>query len=241
MVRTDSRQIETAATRAAAYTLLAHCLAEPAASGAIALQEAAQAAAPFLQGTALAGLARVAAASAPAELAREYAGVFGLGPSLDCPTFESGHFQGETMGQMARMADIAGFYRAFGVEAAGAGLRPDEVCVELEFMAFMCRKEIHALESKGTPRAAQVRRAERLFLADHLGRWAPVLARSIVDRACPGSLLSVAGAALARWVDEDCALLGAEPDPPAEAGDSLAGAAGSRTAGLIAPTEIPVV
>jgi DMSO reductase family type II enzyme chaperone len=74
------------------------------------------------------------------------------------------------------MADVAGFYRAFGVEVGQSGERPDHIAAELEFMNLLAVKEAIALQLEGDGEHAEIcRDASRAFLRDHLGRWAPRL------------------------------------------------------------------
>jgi hypothetical protein len=48
-------------------------------------------------------------------------------------------------------------------------------------MAFLSRKEAHAIESDQRPMLGETRRATRLFLKDHLGRFLPAFARRAED------------------------------------------------------------
>jgi DMSO reductase family type II enzyme chaperone len=74
------------------------------------------------------------------------------------------------------MADVAGFYRAFGVAVGESGQRPDHIAAELEFMNLLAVKEAVALQLEGDGEHAEIcRDASRAFLRDHLGRWAPRL------------------------------------------------------------------
>ena len=74
------------------------------------------------------------------------------------------------------MADVAGFYKAFGVEVGDGNERVDHIATELEFMNLLAVKEFIALQDEGEGEHAEVcRNASRSFLRDHLGRWAPRL------------------------------------------------------------------
>lgn len=77
------------------------------------------------------------------------------------------------------LADIAGFYRAFGVEVTPGTERPDHIAAELEFMHLLCVKEIVASgDGQGGEQAGICRDAREAFLRDHLGRWfAPFCAK----------------------------------------------------------------
>lgn len=72
------------------------------------------------------------------------------------------------------LADIAGFYRAFGFETGGDGVQPemlDHVAVELEFYALLVFKT-EALTQVGDAEGVDVvTKARRTFLRDHLGRF----------------------------------------------------------------------
>ncbi|MCC7365071.1 MAG: molecular chaperone TorD family protein [Dehalococcoidia bacterium] len=196
--------------RAAAYELLALALAYPDDNVLEQLRDVATTAGGMLRGTPVAALCEVAVHATRPELEPAYVELCTLTSSVDCPTYESAYFGGEAQLQTMRMADISGFYRAFGVETMGTGLRPDEISVELEFMAYLCRKEVHARANKGAPRVAQTRRAQRLFLEEHLGTWAAPFGRRVASRANT-TFYQLAGAALSLWIAAETAELQASP------------------------------
>ncbi len=71
------------------------------------------------------------------------------------------------------MADVMGFYRAFGVEPCTE--RPDHIAAELEFMHFLALKESHALGKGEIENAAVCREAQESFFSDHLATWIDAL------------------------------------------------------------------
>ncbi len=147
--------------------------------------------------------------------------LFSVATSADCPGFETAYFAAEAHRQAHRMADLAGLYRAFGViPAPGAG-RPDDLAVELEFLAFMLRKEAWAREHGGAPRVAQMQRGLRILLAEHLGRWAPGFARRVRERG-PGTVYAPAAALLEELVASHLERLGLRDIPPAPGFDPAA-------------------
>jgi TorA maturation chaperone TorD len=106
------------------------------------------------------------------------------------------------------MADVAGFYRAFGVEVDPSGDRVDHIAAELEFMNLLAVKESIALQQEGEGEHAQVcRNASRSFLRDHLGRWVRPFAKKLGDEAAD-PFYTEAGAFLNLWVAHDLASLG---------------------------------
>lgn len=100
----------------------------------------------------------------------------GGGVSLYESTYRGAHeFQwAETL------ADLSGFYRAFGVEPSGE--RPDHLSVELEFMYVLALKEIRARTEDESFHVT--REAERAFLRDHLAVWVPAFAQAVRRRVC---------------------------------------------------------
>src|SRR5262245_748672 len=87
-----------------------------------------------------------------AELVAEHARVFGMVPPRECPPNETEYSaNSEPFFLAQQMADIAGFYRAFGLEPSQASPeRPDHLSVELEFMAVLLMKKRLALTEPET-------------------------------------------------------------------------------------------
>ena len=233
--------------RAAGYSLLACALAYPDDDVIVSLHEAAAEVAAITGASTVSALARLASAATRADLEPLHVRLYTLSSSPDCPTFETAYFSSDPIQQTQRMADVAGFYRAFGVQSMEGAFRPDDISVELEFMAFLCRKQAYAVEHLGAPRVGQVLRAQKLFLADHLGRWAGPLGRRIASQAPMGHFYQLAGIALSEWTGGECASLGVRPEEvsgepaPVEApgishGPEFAGAASE----IFSFDEIPV-
>lgn len=141
----------------------------------------------------------------------DYLLTMSLNSSPDCPLYETAYFGTDPIQQTQRMADVAGFYRAFGVDSSGSDARPDDLWVELEFMSYLCRKEAYALEHSGPPRVAQMRKAQRMFLENHLGSWAAVVGRKVTGLASPGMFHAAAGVTLESWMALELENLGAKP------------------------------
>jgi DMSO reductase family type II enzyme chaperone len=143
-----------------------------------------------------------------------YLVTFGHAARGPCPMneIEYGHLKADALFQPHRLADLAAFYRAFGLELADdAGERPDHICVELEFLCVLAAKEAYALEHQLDAEAlAIIRDARRDFLREHLGQWSPAFTRRLEREAGPGPL-----AALARFTREfvwnQCARCGVRP------------------------------
>lgn len=118
------------------------------------------------------------------ELRADYTATFGHVMLPDCPLYETAGDSGDAFRQSQTLADLAGFYRAFGLDmAADAGERADHVSVELEFMHYLTYREAYALERHGADAASTLREAQARFLAEHLGAWGTALARAIGRRS----------------------------------------------------------
>ncbi|MGE0600518.1 MAG: molecular chaperone [Dehalococcoidia bacterium] len=204
--------VSEALQRANVFELFAHAFAHPDTGRVTVLRDAARA---VLQGDCPLPILRLAVLARETDrnsLEPVYVSLTTLSSSPDCPSYESAYFGGEPQAQTQRMADIAGFYRAFGVDATEGGYRPDDLSVELDFMAFLCRKQAYAEDHLGAPRAGQARKAQRLFLGEHIGRWAPVFAESFASRAPAGHFYAVAGETMAWWLDQEFRKAGIMPE-----------------------------
>ncbi len=112
------------------------------------------------------------------EVIAQYVRVFGLVACRECPPYETEYQKNEDIFfRSQQMADIAGFYRAFGLEpAADSRERPDYLPLELEFQAFLLMKKRLAAAG-GTPsdveHAGVCEAAHASFVREHLSWWVP--------------------------------------------------------------------
>jgi TorA maturation chaperone TorD len=201
--------IELDLARMAIYRLLSLCLAEPRSDRFGLRSDASIRQSALAAGEALReGLAARELALAPGEIEPEcmdieaqlkwldqpreqtladYDAVFGLMVPRNCPPYESEYCrQTFSVFRSQHMADIAGFYRAFGVEPSLVTReRPDHISLELEFMAYLIGKQLRAAES-GLPGAAAdaaiCRDAQVKFVREHLAWWLPAFAMTLRGR-----------------------------------------------------------
>ncbi len=146
------------------------------------------------------------------EMREAHAAIFTMTVSADCPDYETAYNCRDVFQQAHAMADVAGFYRAHGLNVGGRQYeRPDHITTELEFMGFLALKEAYALEKLGSENVEMAREAQALFLKEHLGCWGPALGRRIEAQAESDTFFASAGKALAAWLMDDCERLGVEP------------------------------
>lgn len=144
-----------------------------------------------------------------ADLKRAHAASFGLAMSKQCPPYETEYGQAHIFEKTQTLADIAGFYRAFGLELAkGARDRPDHLAFELEFMEFLCLKQAFAERMGHPPEQIDLcRNAQRAFLDAHLGCWAFSLAERIIKKSPTGVYAGLAGL-LEEFLSHELAAMG---------------------------------
>lgn len=147
------------------------------------------------------------------ELVESHTRLFGHSVRGTCPPYELEYGYGEIIQQTAELADLTGFYSAFGLDLmSSAQERADHVSVECEFMAILCAKEAWGRRKKNSELADACGDAQRLFLRDHLARWLPAFAHRVAaldQDGFHGQAASLASAFLA----EECRRFDIEAGP----------------------------
>ena len=130
------------------------------------------------------------------------------------PLYETEYGRMRGMSKGTELADINGFYRAFGLDAADGDEQRemgDHLGVELEFYAVLLARQARLWAESDAEGSKIVEDARRAFLADHLGRFAPAIAQreNVAQSALYGPVFAWARA----LVDSQCQQLGAVPAP----------------------------
>lgn len=103
------------------------------------------------------------------ELQRLHTALFSSGNV--CPHHESDYLASHAFQKADLMADVSGFYAAFGFRVSSVHRElADFLGAELEFLYLVGWKEAYALRHDRVA-AAICRRAQEKFLAEHLGAW----------------------------------------------------------------------
>ena len=115
------------------------------------------------------------------DLQADYLHLFDM--KVACSPYESEYGMGNKSFTKTRdLADIAGFYAAFGVSLGDeAGELFDHIQVELEFMSILALKEASACHDGHADGYAVTREGEASFLQDHLGRWVPTFCQRLAE------------------------------------------------------------
>ena len=145
-----------------------------------------------------------------AALRAEHRRVFGLTGSL---CYETEYGLPHEFRQSQELADLAGFYRAFGFTLGGpVHERPDHAAAELEFMYALTLKEAQAAESGFDDQVEVCADAERKFLGAHLATWIDLFAEALERLAARGPYIRLARFAAA-FVRSDAERLGLAWEP----------------------------
>jgi len=129
-------------------------------------------------------LVRLAQESRVEELERAYQRLFGHTARGKVSPYETEYGRERPFGQSQELADINGFYNAFGLSLPKLRHeRSDHVAVECEFLSFLICKGAQTLADGDLPSSDAVDRAERLFLREHLGQFGRALGRSLAQEA----------------------------------------------------------
>src|SRR5574341_653059 len=150
-------------------------------------------------------------------LQAEHRRVFSNVITLDCPPYETLFGNDHVFAQSHVMGDIAGFYRAFGVELSqDIHERLDHLSVEFEFMHFLAYKESYSRCHDGADKTQIVVEAQKKFVKNHIGRWVPLFCRMLVKKADSG-LFKIVADMTSDWMDFEAAFLSVTPQPYSEA------------------------
>ena len=143
-----------------------------------------------------------------------YLAAFGHAARGSCPLneIEYGDIKADPLFQPHRLADLAAFYRAFGLEVTSdAGERQDHLCLELEFICVLAAREAYAHEHQlDAEQLGQGRDAQKNFLREHLGRWTPAFTRRLVAATTEPALRALAEFTRA-FVESECSRFGVNP------------------------------
>jgi TorA maturation chaperone TorD len=138
-----------------------------------------------------------------------------FGPTLRgraCP-YETEYGESPLFRQTQELADISGYYRAFGLgPGRDEAERVDHVGCEFEYVEFLFLKEAYALEHHNEEMLGITRGALLSFLRDHLGRFGCAFAASL-EREDPGDFYRRLGGVCRAFLESACTRLGVPVGP----------------------------
>ncbi len=219
---TQSKTLETPATRkmlgrGALYDVLALAFSYPdddtvaeLRAGIDALREG-DLMAPFGDALALEALAAALEQVEPPALAATYNLYFA--GEVPCSLNET-EYEADGFAKARRLADIAGFYHAFGLQVPDTRPAPaDSLATEMEFMSHTVMRQAYAALHGWDEQRQICEDAQRAFLEDHLGRWAPLFSRTLFDLVEGDGFYAAAAALCEQFITAEIQTSGADPRP----------------------------
>ena len=138
------------------------------------------------------------------QLRESHAELFGHAVRGTCPPYEIEYGRGDIIQQASELADVQGFYEAFGLAMIDhAHERVDHASVECEFMSTLASKLVYAIEHGNVEAEEILNDAQRSFLTDHLGRWLPALAGRLQEADATG-FYGQLGRFIQRFIEWEC-------------------------------------
>lgn len=141
----------------------------------------------------------------------EYVSIFEHSKELN-PLYETEFGRDRSVVKGSALADVSGFYRAFGLLQNDESLThemPDHIAVELEFYSYMIFKELAVRDLGDNHGIEIVEQGRKKFLNDHLGRFVSAIARR------PGVAMSSYFSCVYSWCAElvanECLIMGVVP------------------------------
>lgn len=139
--------------------------------------------------------------------------LFGHTAHAQVPPYETEYGAETLFQQPQQLADLTGFYQAFGLSVnINEHERVDHISCQCEFLAFLTRKEAYALEQNDAEMLAEVCRAQKLFLRDHLGRFVPAFANLLLRETGRG-FYGALGDLCREFVLQECSRFGVPAGP----------------------------
>jgi TorA maturation chaperone TorD len=126
---------------------------------------------------------RIATKSSDDELRRHYSEL--MVGRRQCHLDES-EYDKAIFNRYQRLADVAGFYRAFGFNVSNCSRqRPDFIGTELEFMQVLLLKRAYAEEQGWNTETQTCVSAESIFIGEHLEWWVKLMCKNLRgDETC---------------------------------------------------------
>ena len=113
-------------------------------------------------------------------LVNEYNRLFLIKPKV--PPYETIYLEipGQSQGMIG--ANLSGVYGLAGLAVSPEmNELPDHIAVQLEFMSFLCEKELIALQDNDQKEVADSQQEQKTFLSEHLALWFPKFAKKALE------------------------------------------------------------
>ncbi|NGM70988.1 dehydrogenase [Natronolimnobius sp. AArcel1] len=145
------------------------------------------------------------------DLATQYSTIFGFEHGGEISQYEIEYSTGTVLTSTDTIADLSGFYNAFGLEKVdGRRDRSDHLCLELEFVSHLALQTAGLALDDDKQGVTILENAQEDFLEDHLGRWIPQF-RTTVEEGTDVAFYRAFAALCDELIAADAERFGAEP------------------------------
>lgn len=127
------------------------------------------------------------------------------------PPYETSYMSPSLVGHVGELADIAGFYRAYGFEVHNE--RSDHLLPELEFASIAALMQARAIIENDQEAVETTQHAREAFLQQHIGCWVDDFAARL-GREDPGNPYLPVVESAAALISHICESYGIEPQKP---------------------------
>ena len=142
----------------------------------------------------------------------DWAALFGFEEGGEIQQYQIEYAPGTLVTSTDTLADLSGFYKAFGLSLTEANReRADHLCLQLEFLSYLSLQTASLELDEDQNGIDIVTNAQADFLEDHLGRWIPRFAETVLDESDVAFYRTLAEL-VERLVEIDAERFDVEPD-----------------------------
>ncbi len=118
------------------------------------------------------------------ELQDDYTRLF-VGPGkVIAPPWESVQLGKERLTFQEQTLEVRGWYRRFGLQSEKLYHEPDDhIGLEMAFLAHLAQRGLLSIEQGNQAELEQSLQAQREFIEQHLGKWAPAFCEEVFQKA----------------------------------------------------------
>jgi len=114
----------------------------------------------------------------------EHVRLYGAHGGVKCPPFATEFGQRHSFSKVQDLADIQGCFAAFGVSLpSDAADRPDHVSFLLDFLSFLCVRQVHAISEHNSQGAALDAKVERDIFRKWIFTWIPTFCKAVAAQS----------------------------------------------------------
>lgn len=137
----------------------------------------------------------------------EYNRLFFVKPAVS--PYETNYLAKTGQSQPLIAAELSGIYSQAGLEVSPeTNDFPDHIAIELEFMSFLCSREIAAIQEEDSQKLSASQEDQIDFVSRHLALWLPEFAKKTFEEANPNLIYRSLVECVFAFVRNELSILG---------------------------------